>query len=233
MLSISVLAGFALFADNSAALHFPGLVSKDYPYDANLHVKQSYFLTAKGKSDIIQEIYKNVPMIQKKNFAPRFPAHQGPDMCLPHHMNEDIPTAESPIAGYFGSTSKVTDTAYIVPLKHGIPIKFDEEKHQDGHDKCYFLCEREWSLEEVSKFHKLVRNNYGYRLYLDDLPSATKYAGQDHYDENIPLGYVPEFEEGEDETELHPVNIFNHLDIIVTVHETSHSEKFASYKDGE
>ena len=29
-------------------------------------------------------------------------------------------------------------------------------------------------------------------MYLDDLPSATKYKGEDHYDENIPLGYIPE-----------------------------------------
>ena len=29
-------------------------------------------------------------------------------------------------------------------------------------------------------------------MYLDDLPSATKYAGRDHYDESIPLGYVPD-----------------------------------------
>ena len=39
-------------------------------------------------------------------------------------------------------------------------------------------------------FRELVGQGYGYRLFLDDLPSATKYDSQDHYDENIPIGYL-------------------------------------------
>jgi len=77
-------------------------------------------------------------------------------------------------------------------------------------------------------------------LYLDDLPSATKYAGRDHYDESIPLGYVPLDEEAdvnesiseEGDEEFKPVHIFNHLDIVVTVHETAHSKKLGTYQDG-
>ena len=75
-------------------------------------------------------------------------------------------------------------------------------------------------------------------MYLDDLPSATKYAGQDHYDESIPLGYVPDphhsiapISQSGDE-ELQSVHIFNHLDIVVTVHETAHSKKLGTYENG-
>ena len=52
------LANLIFLADNSSALHFPGLVSKDYSYDSLLDVKQSYFLTTQGHSEIVQEIYK-------------------------------------------------------------------------------------------------------------------------------------------------------------------------------
>ena len=42
---------------------------------------------------------------------------------------------------------------------------------------CIKLGEREWEKKEVDLFSKLVGQNYGYRMYLDDLPSATKYEG--------------------------------------------------------
>ena len=120
--------------------------------------------------------------MQKVNFAPRFPVNESFDMCNPFFGDENISSAESPIAGYFGTGSKVVNSAYEVPLKHGIPIKL-EGKTQDGHDKCFSLCKREWSVTDVQRFEKLVGQNYGYRLFLDDLPSATKYDGRDHYDE--------------------------------------------------
>ena len=131
-------------------------------------------------------------MLHNPTIGPRFPMHEAFDMCHPDFGRSDFATTESPVAGYFGTSSKVTTSAYKVPLKHGIPTEYDEERHQDGHNKCWTLCQREWSAVEASRFTKLVQNNYGYRMYLDDLPSATKYAGRDHYDESIPLGYVPE-----------------------------------------
>ena len=98
-------------------------------------------------------------------------------MCHPGYKKEDVSVAESPIAGYFGTGSRVTTSAYSVPLKHGIPIEFDKEQNKDGHNNCFHLCDREWSVNDSNRFQKLVHQNYGYRLYLDDLPSATKYAG--------------------------------------------------------
>ena len=97
----------------------------------------------------------------------------------------------------------------------------------DGHMQCYVLCEKTWDLEQVEKFTKLAKKGYGYRMYLDDMPSATLYDHQDHYDEGIPLGY--EAAEDERRGDLHEVNIFNHLDITVTVHETELTQRLRSH----
>ena len=68
--------------------------------------------------------------MMKYNFAPRFPVHEAFDMCHPAYgKNENLSVAESPIAGYFGSGSKVTTSAYSLPLSHGIPIEYDVNKH--------------------------------------------------------------------------------------------------------
>ena len=124
------LAGFTLLASLSAALHFPGLVSKDYAYDDTLPIRQSFYLTTGGKSEIAKEFAKNTLGLQKVNFAPRFPINESFDMCHPHFgMGEDAaPSAQSPIAGYFGTGSKVVNSAYDVPMKHGIPLKIEGKK---------------------------------------------------------------------------------------------------------
>ena len=53
LLTMKILAGLILLAEKPEALHFPGLISKDYEYDKILPIKQGYFLTSKGKSNII------------------------------------------------------------------------------------------------------------------------------------------------------------------------------------
>ena len=155
-LSILLLTtALSLLASLSSALHFPGLISKDYTYDQTLAIKQSFYLTTKGKSDIIQEVTNKLQAL-RYNFAPRFPVTEAFDMCHPSFGKESVSTTESAIAGYFGISSHVTTSAYSAPLKHGIPLDYDEKKHLDGHDKCITLCEREWSVQQVSMFTKLV-----------------------------------------------------------------------------
>ena len=112
------------------------------------------------------------------------------DMCHPDHGKSDFEASDSQVAGYFSSSKKVLSSAYTVPLRHGIPMDYDKERHRDGHLKCYTLCERQWSKEEVEKFTQMTQSGYGYRMYLDDLPSATMYGNRDHYDENIPIGFM-------------------------------------------
>lgn len=61
-----------------------------------------------------------------------------------------------------------------------------------GETQCHMACsELEWTTEQVETFQKLVIENYGYKMFLDDLPSATTLPGSElMYSENIPLGYV-------------------------------------------
>ena len=49
-------------------------------------------------------------------------------MCQPNYglADGEYATADSPIAGYIGRSSKVVNSAYSVPLKHGIPNQFDD-----------------------------------------------------------------------------------------------------------
>jgi hypothetical protein len=48
-----------------------------------------------------------------------------------------------------------------------------------------------WETHQVQQFQKLVTENYGYKMFLDDLPSATLLEGSDvQYAENVPLGYL-------------------------------------------
>ena len=70
----------------------------------------------------------------------------------------------------------------------------DKEKlpPQEGVTQCHRMCSKTWDLNQVNKFTKMVTEDYGYRLFLDDLPSATVWKDQEHYDWLIPLGYTRE-----------------------------------------
>ena len=65
----------------ASALHFPGLISKDYTYSSELGIMTSYFLTTKGRSNIGNAIVKEIPVLNRFTFAPRFPFTETVDMC--------------------------------------------------------------------------------------------------------------------------------------------------------
>ena len=73
---------------------------------------------------------------------------------------------------------------------------------------------------------------YGYRLYLDDLPSATIINGQPEYGSTIPLGYI---KGGKQKVNLDydgmikDINVFNFLNITVLVHDTPQSKMIGNY----
>lgn len=85
------------------ALHFPGLISKDYKYEQALPIMSSYYLTTHGQSNIGHAISKEIPLLSKWSFAPRFPFSGTVDMCA----SDNKRTFESPIASYFGTSSKI------------------------------------------------------------------------------------------------------------------------------
>ena len=84
------------------------------------------------------------------------------------------------------------------------------------------------------RFSYLVEHDYGYRLFVDDLPSATVLEGQTHYEWTVPLGYIPEASELDTDSEwsqqklFKPVAIYNHLEIKVKVHPTIKSNLLGS-----
>ena len=67
-------------------------------------------------------------------------------------------------------------------------------------------------------FQKLVTENYGYRMYLDDMPSGVALGKRDAlYEENIPVGYFP-YVSRESYDGLHiETAVFNHLDLKVII----------------
>jgi len=79
----------------------------------------------------------------------------------------------------------------------------------------------------------LVQQDYGYRLFVDDLPSATVSEGKTHYEWTVPLGFVPDSEPFQDgpkrsERPYKPVAVYNHLDIKIKVHPTLKSNLVGS-----
>ena len=177
-----------------------------------------------GNSDA--EIKKMRKMMKKAPFAfsPPVPFKDNLDMCFLVDSDKSFST-KSATASMMMSNSEVRDTKIEVPLKSGIPIK-NVNDDGDGNNKCFTLCEQEWNFEQVQRFYKFVKHGYGYRLYLDDLPSATIINDETFYGSTIPVGYS----QGDDKKVhidydgiLQDINIFNHLDITVLVHETGAS----------
>jgi hypothetical protein len=64
-----------------------------------------------------------------------------------------------------------------------------------------------------------VLDNYGYKLFLDDLPSATIFS-EVQYTDNIPVGYLVSTKGYPllDGSVIMEAAIFNHLEIKVKVH---------------
>lgn len=89
-----------------------------------------------------------------------------------------------------------------------------------------------WDSKQVARFETLVGLEYGYRMFLDDLPSAIRYEHQTHNDWLIPLGYVPPRESTNAAEQnwkpIRGVAIYNHLDIKIKVHPTSKSNLFGN-----
>ena len=96
-------------------------------------------------------------------------------------------------------------------------------------NKCYIVCDSEWTPNDVDQFKNLVRQSYGYRLYIDDLPSKPRYKLKGNAGHNIPLGYETLLENSRPGS-FQAVKIFNHLDFIVTVQEDNFKIKILKFE---
>jgi hypothetical protein len=77
-------------------------------------------------------------------------------------------------------------------------------------------CSKTFSKTQVDQFKWYIKRSYHYKLYLDELPSATIIRNKNgvdivNYYDGIPIGY----------TDTNgTVNVFNHLEITVDTHKT-------------
>ena len=127
--------------------------------------------------------------------------------------------------GYFGQFDPMTifghsRTALSTGMKIEMPTMADIRA---GANRCEVHCtSMTWDENEVLKFQELVRENYSYRMIVDDLPSATTLPGSHaEYTEGVPLGY--QISESQplrlsDGNILFEAAILNHLDIKILLH---------------
>lgn len=80
----------------------------------------SYYLTTKGRSNIAALITKDIPLLNRWSFAPRFPFSELVDMCHGDKTKNGYAETENVMAGYFGSSNKVATSAYSIDLAHGV-----------------------------------------------------------------------------------------------------------------
>ena len=112
---------FAILATLAQALHFPGLISKDYPYSAELPIRSSYFYSAKrNRPGFFKRLKRAVKKKNKSIFdfdkktaiATRYTVSETFDMCSADHGQADLVVADSPIAGYFGYSHRLTTSPF-------------------------------------------------------------------------------------------------------------------------
>jgi hypothetical protein len=75
----------------------------------------------------------------------------------------------------------VFNSAYDVPLsqnplKESVILRNSDEFIPEGtkFSGCTILCDKTWNPWTLDQFVLNVEKSYGYRMYLDDLPSAVK-----------------------------------------------------------
>ena len=113
-------------------------------------------------------------------------------ICRPDHNRGAFSTSKSQTAGMVSNANVVMSSPYEVDLYDALDVTDENGEKLSGLEvpHCVEVCEKEWNRDQVLKFSSLVNKGYGYRLYLDDLPSATIIEGKPHYDTHIPLGYI-------------------------------------------
>ena len=179
-------------------LSFPFLVSRDYTYKQALGITMSTELTSTGRpyhfEDKSSASWGSKDPSSRKKMSVPFDFRKLDFMCHPDHNTGDFRTEKSKTAGMVSNSNEVMSSPYEVDLYYGIeatdPENPDLQLSGPGIPHCYQICEKEWDRDQVVKFSSLVNRGYGYRMYLDDLPSATVLGDKTYYDTHIPLGYI-------------------------------------------
>jgi hypothetical protein len=244
---------------SASQISFPFLVSRDYSYKQALGIKMSSEVTAVGRpynfEDRRNSYWGKKDPSGRKSLSTPYDLKSLDFMCHPDHNTGEFHLEKSRTAGLVSNSNEVVNSPYEVDLYYALHAE-DEETEEVlsglGIPHCYSLCDKSWGKDQIAKFYDLVNKGYGYRMFLDDLPSATVMGDSTYYDTHVPLGYVrfrerptrkqtEEGDENEDEKQkpspwykFNPSNlmphvyIYNHLDIEVTIHETAATQVIPS-----
>lgn len=90
--------------------------------------------------------------------------------------------------------------------------------HKFGYDRNVILCKKTLTGGEVTDFSFKIQADYHYRLYIDGLPSAS--VLRDKANKELPADYYHGIPIGKFDKDTFETTIYNHLDIIVVVHDT-------------
>lgn len=222
-----VLASLAALGHS---FYLPGVIPKSYSYTEKLPISMSSELTA----DRTHSVNGNGSKVEVHLARETLREY---DFCNPEDGFLLEKVKHSSTTGFF--SDQIMNSAYQVDLQYarlptdvaGLQTTDGNLPPQAGVPMCQKLCSKHWDLQKTMRFSTLVQLGYGYRLFLDDLPSATVQDGRTHYEWLIPLGYVIEENKKEPNSSRRPykpVAIYNHLDIKVKVHPTLKSDYFGS-----
>lgn len=113
-------------------------------------------------------------------------------ICAHDEKTGEFTHKKNRVASMVTNSEEVIDSHYEVNLKYAVAGRRKERDSAlaTGYDvpHCYQLCTKTWTNAEVLQIQDLIKKNYGYRMFLDDLPSATFINNKTLYDTHIPLG---------------------------------------------
>jgi hypothetical protein len=100
----------------------------------------------------------------------------------------------------------------------GAPLHASPFSHKFGFDRNVKICTKTLSFGEADQFSQRIQQDYHYKLFLDDLPSAS--ILRDKMNKEMPADYFHGIPIGKYDKTKHQAILYNHWDIIVITHDT-------------
>lgn len=170
MFKSTIVIGAVFLSDSAYSFHIPGLIPKTYRAGDRVPIQISQFSHNFGSKRIEANEFGQPQYVDLDSFAFGVPQmfEQIFPMCGLRHAEKS-----SLLGGYFGD-SKLLDT----PMYTRIDSKQGIVNDADTSNMCHIVCkDLTWTTEQVVKLNHMIEQNYSYKMYLDDLPSATDLEG--------------------------------------------------------
>jgi transmembrane 9 superfamily protein 2/4 len=136
-----------------------------------------------------------------------------------YQKGEGMEIYAGPLTSKHGSLNKAFYSLPWCDINKGLAGAFEGTPfdYNLGKNKAVETCKKVWTKEDVDRFIFFAQKDYEYKLYLDDLPSAT--ITRDRMDEQL-FNYFDGVPLGKYDERSKKWFIFNHLDITVETHLT-------------